>query len=331
MWTNSNPTNHVSTNSIPGRSPNLGSPTTGFVAAFRVNGTISDLTSPDVDPDFNLTPVFHGRTLLPVSCLLDAVDVAFQLALGDYEGTMTNLMSFKLESHPQVEIAIIPDPSGLPWKYAVWALNISADYMIRNYKFKSSVWIIRRLELAIGTVIYQVATEALEASKSVSTDVGNTTQSLAQYNDNGTQAPFNIVSALTTPSTITASNDSAKLRIDYQFTGSGITFNECFQTALDMLRELSIFDRSAHVRLQTIGVHSSGLYVTTSGPSTPIPPGSEEIFKYEWLMAVMGQMPGFMVRQRSFREVRVGVFVGEVEVGRVDVQRRKPEVGVGIE
>ena len=78
-----------------------------------------------IDPAFGFAPIFSGERLRPVPCLLNAVNAALQLALDDFEGFMFET-TFRLDSHPQVEIAVVPDEEGgtIPRKYVVWGLTI---------------------------------------------------------------------------------------------------------------------------------------------------------------------------------------------------------------
>lgn len=79
----------------------------------------------DIDPAFTFVPRFQGPKLRPVPCLLNSVNVALQLSLEDFEGVMFKTV-YRLDTHPQVEIAVIPDEDGgsIPRKYAVWGLSI---------------------------------------------------------------------------------------------------------------------------------------------------------------------------------------------------------------
>ena len=79
----------------------------------------------DIDPAFTFMPSFQGPKLRPIPCLLNSVNVALQLALEDFEEVMFRTV-YRLDTHPQVEIVVIPDEDGgsIPRKYAVWGLSI---------------------------------------------------------------------------------------------------------------------------------------------------------------------------------------------------------------
>ena len=91
-----------------------------------VNTLSLNVTSPGaIDPAFGFVPVLGDIKLRPVPCLLNSVNAALQLALEDFEGFISEKV-FRLDSHPQVEIAVVPDEEGgsIPQKYAVWGLSI---------------------------------------------------------------------------------------------------------------------------------------------------------------------------------------------------------------
>lgn len=77
-----------------------------------LNSEFSNTDSAEaVDPAFGFVPVFHGAQLPPVPCLLNSVSVALQLALEEFEEVMFETV-FRLETHSQVEIAVISEEEG---------------------------------------------------------------------------------------------------------------------------------------------------------------------------------------------------------------------------
>lgn len=118
--------NYGSAISIPNPSLALDSPITNSSISRDFRSSIYNFTSSGaIDPAFGFEPVFQGAKLRPVPCLLNSVNAALQLALDDFEGPISETV-FRLDTHPQVEIAVIPDEEGgsIPRKYAVWGLNI---------------------------------------------------------------------------------------------------------------------------------------------------------------------------------------------------------------
>lgn len=87
-----------------------------------------------IDPAFGFVDVFSGEQLRPIPCLLNSVNVALQLALDDFEGFLFETV-YTLDSHPQVDISVIPDEQGgsIPRKYAVWGLNLAIGMSIPSY------------------------------------------------------------------------------------------------------------------------------------------------------------------------------------------------------
>ena len=109
-----------------------------------IDSLFSNVTSSGaVDPAFGFVSVLGDVKLRPVPCLLNTVNAALQLALEDYEGFMSKTV-FKLNSHPGVQIEVIPDEEGgsIPRKYVVWGLNMGIGKSSRS----PSMWFGASLE-----------------------------------------------------------------------------------------------------------------------------------------------------------------------------------------
>ena len=109
---------------IPTASPEIFS--AGSVNISNLHNSVTNVTLPgDIDPAFGLIPVFGGIKLRAVPCLLSAVNFLLQLGLEDFEGLIPET-AFRLDSHPQVEIVVIPDDESvdIPRKYAIWGLSV---------------------------------------------------------------------------------------------------------------------------------------------------------------------------------------------------------------
>ena len=118
--------NQVLAIDIPASFLNFESSSAGPLNAPDLEDSVRNATSiGGVDPAFDFAPIYLGGKLRPIPCLLNSVNVALQLALEDFEGLLFETV-YRLDSHPQVEIAVIPDEEGgsIPRKFAVWGLNI---------------------------------------------------------------------------------------------------------------------------------------------------------------------------------------------------------------
>ena len=287
-----------------------------------------------IDPDFALVPKFGGPRLFPVSCLLNAVDAALQLALGDYDGIITQRMTFKLETHPQVEIVLQPyDEQGiasLPRKYAVWAVNFSINMMIRNNRYQSSVFFIYRRGRGIGGLSYRVI------QTSISEPGSETSENLERKNSHIRSLPSQTGYAL--DSNITEYVDLSEvddtnndLQIAIRLTGSGLKSDEVFISIFDILRELSMFPTIARMVTDVAHIVSTGLYIGFSDANDPPrtirdPP----YFQGEWLVKALARIPSYMVQRQKFREVEVGISVDGIKVGEVSLNKAGPSPGVAI-
>lgn len=109
-----------------------------------IDSLFSNVTSLGaVDPAFGFVPILGNVKLRPVPCLLNTVNAALQLALEDYEEFMSKTV-YRLNSHPEVQIEVIPDVEGgnIPRKYAVWGLSMGIGMSSRS----PSMWFGTSLE-----------------------------------------------------------------------------------------------------------------------------------------------------------------------------------------
>ena len=121
--------------SIPHPSLDLDSFNVESLDTSDFDGSLSNFTSfGAIDPAFGCRPIFSRAKLRPVPCLLNSVNVALQLALEDFEGPIFKTV-FRLDTHPQVEIAVVPDAEGgsIPRKFAVWGLNIGTGMSFQRF------------------------------------------------------------------------------------------------------------------------------------------------------------------------------------------------------
>ena len=292
-----------------------------------------NLTSVEaIDPDFALVPKFRGPRLFPISCLLNTVDAALQLALGDYDGIITQRMTFKLENYPQVEIVLQPyDEQGiasLPRKYAVWAVNFSINMMIRNNRYQSSAFFIYRGGRGIGGLSYRVT------QTSISESGPQTSENLERKNNHTKSLPsqtgYDLGSNVTEYVNVSeVDNSNNDLQVAIRLTGSKLTSDEVFISIFDILRELSMFPTIARMVTDVTHIVSTGLYVGFSDANDPPrtirdPP----YFQGEWLVKALARIPSYMVQRQRFREVEAGVSVDGIKVGKVSLSKARPSPGV---
>ena len=134
------------TSSIDTSSPHLdiGSSGASSLKVPDIDSLFSNVTSLGaVDPAFGFVPILGNVKLRPMPCLLNTVNAALQLALEDYEGFMSKTV-YRLNSHPEVQIEVIPDEEGgsIPRKYAVWGLSAGIGMSSRS----PSMWFGTSLE-----------------------------------------------------------------------------------------------------------------------------------------------------------------------------------------
>lgn len=275
-----------------------------------VDGSFLNLTSLGaIDPAFGFMPFFGEVKLAPVACLMNSVNAAFDLALQDFQGMMPATV-YKLEDYPQVEISVFPDEEGnlMLRKYVVWGINIGIDLMIKNVKFTEAVFVMSYRGVEIGAVQYQ----APGSTTSISAHSLDINLSAAQSEQN--------VSLL--DNTLALINEP-QFEAKFTLTGLVLTIYEIFYTTLDMLRELADYTRTVRIVNDTTYVRSAGLDIFTVDPNDPSrtfknPP----YFQAEWLVRAMAQIPAYMLKQRSFRELDIELYVDDIKVGLVFLRKR---------
>ena len=315
------------------------------------NSDIVDLASSvlvdgdDVPSDFRIDPVLKGPPLLPVSCLLNSVHVALQLAIGDYEGTFPKAAAFQVESHPQVEIIILPyngdGATSMPWKYAVWALNASVKWMLKNNKFRSCIILIHVGDRSVGAIQFKkplaetITSEPIEDLNATKSNIGqtnversvvtsNTGRSSNLVISNRNASNGNLTYAITTPNL--AVNETT-LILSYELVGTEIGFTRICYTALDVLRSISSHDRKDLQLPGSAQIASSNLYVTIFDADPPRTTANPPYMQTEWFMYAMGQIPAYMYGLQSYRQVEVDFIVDRIRVGGLSVMKEKPKIG----
>ena len=312
----------------------------------------SSIAGDDTPSAFSVQPVFKGPPLLPVSCLLNAVYAALQLAYGDYEGTFAERAIFNIVSHPQVEIIILPfskdGVASMPWKYAVWALHMSVVYMLKIDKFRSGIFCIIDDGVGVGAVQFKTSSIAppnvgyADSNSSNVTTIYTGPEDLlasslsasasALMNSNTLQVPSNETVQLNTTSRMTSTtlltNNTTTLTLIFELVGSEVGFTRICYTALDFLRSISNHPRNSRELPGTTHIRSANMYVTFRDPNTPPRDESNPPFmEAQCLMQALAQLPGYMYRLQTYREAVIEVRVGDVVLGVVSVTRKRPNSG----
>ena len=286
----------------------------------------------DVDPDFDIMPHFKGKRLFPVSCLLDAMDAALQLALGDFEGTVTKTMVFILNDYPQVQIQVLPytdqGRSLLPWKYAVWALNYSINTMIKNGNYQSSVFIILRKGHGVGGLSYTLTQPSISEPQSMTMEnlVDGNDSIISSFNKSSLRSNLN--SARHLNSTVDVAYRSSLL-LEFELTDTKVTLNDIFITSFDILRAFAAFPRSGRIVADVTHIRTGNLYLAYRDPNDP--PRTQvnpPYFENEWLLRALALAPGYMVQRQLFREVNIRITVDHFQVGEISLSRKKPTLGL---
>lgn len=284
-----------------------------------------------VDPFFGFIPFFKGPKLNENSALLNSVDVALQLALSNWKGYL-GTATFILESHPEVRITIAPRKGAhsLSIKYAVWGLNIGIDLMIRTGNFQSATFLLTDGGTDMGTVEFSVV-----GSYSAGSDDVDTMQSVTDRSSttstpsNGTVWLEQNVSNNTT-STLDGvdGRQDSQLRVGFYLSGSVLTKYDIFYAALDALRGLSSYQKTALVLDSDTPLLNAGVDLITKDLDDPPSIGKVPQLQAQWVVRALAQMPEFMLGRGTFMEVSMEIAVDGTPVGWVLLKRREFSGGV---
>lgn len=169
------------------------------------------------------------------------------------------------------------------------------------------------------------------ALNSISTDITNTTQTFNQPLplSKTTKGLLQTSTDANTTSlyTVDPIND-LHLEVAFRLTGLVITIYDIFYVATDMLRDLASFRRTDRLVDGTSRIVAANLVLSTRQNNPPRTAQGPPYFQVEWLMKAVAQTPAYMLEQRSFREVEMVLYVNEIKVGEVSIQR--PRTGNGI-
>ena len=254
--------------------------------------------------------------LPPTSCLMNSVNAALGLALGDFEGAVPYTV-YQLSSYPDVEIAIVPNvgEDATPMKYAVWGVNVGIDWMMRNAHFQTTIFLLTYRDHPVGSIQF-IASGATGTISAKTLDTTPSTLSNSQHMVllNQTLARFNH-SLKATPSEIEVTDDPA-LRVAFVFHGTTLTTDQVFHAVLDMLRELADYKRTVRINDDRTLVISAGVEIITNDANNPPRTASNPpYFEAEWLMRALAAIPAHMLADKTFSEVDATIFVDDIEVG----------------
>ena len=283
--------------------------------------------SAPIDPLFGFVPTFRGPKLDENSALLNSVDAALQLALEEFDALLGETI-YVLESHPEVQITIVPSESEIyrkiPRRFAVWGLNIGIDLMIRTRNFQSAVFLLTHEGRGIATIEYSV----IKGRSSPATDSSDAVYIVA-IQDNST-IPFNRTKGLeenitnNNASTIKtfASRRSPNLRVGFHLSGRVLTKYDICYAALDALRGLADYRRTALISDSITPLLAADLEVITVDANVP-PRTSRNppYFQAQWLMRALAEMPGYMLGLGIFMETSIEISVDKTLVGWVLLRR----------
>lgn len=198
------------------------------------------------------------------------------------------------------------------------------DLMIKNLNFQAAAFILSYRGHGVACIKYKVTGAPGFKSTNIAnaTEGGNRTLSLSELTNWLPQASTSAHSTSVDPI-----NDP-RLEVSFQLTGSVVTIYEVFLMALDMLREIAPFKRTARLGDGATLITAANLVVSTRQTDPPRTAQNPPYFQVQWFMKALAQTPTYMLEQANFREVEMVLSVNEVKVGEISAQR--PRNGNGL-
>lgn len=199
--------------------------------------------------------------------------------------------------------------------------------MLLNHNFQTAIFILSYRGDRVARITY-IPTGA---PNSISTNTTNPTQDLNQSLpiSNTTKGLLQILpNANATSAHSLDPTNYPHLEVSFRLTGSVVTVYEIFFVALDMLREVAPFRRTAPLADATSQVTTANLDLSTRNTDPPRSAQNPPYFQIEWLMRALAQTPSYMLEQRSFREVELVLFVDQIKVGEVSILRPRTRNGL---
>lgn len=120
----------------------------------------------------------------------------------------------------------------------------------------------------------------------------------------------------------------SELRVGFYLSGSVLTKYDIFYAALDALRGLSSYQKTALVLDSDTPLLNAGVDLITKDLDDPPSIGKVPQLQAQWVVRALAQMPEFMLGRGTFMEVSMEIAVDGTPVGWVLLKRREFSGGV---
>ena len=288
------------------------------LAALMAGMNNSILGIPRPPPEFDLNYDIGGPKLRITSCLMNTVAALKVLALGDWDGRISDGTEYRLDTYPEVSI-IMTTPRrkrNVEARFVMWAICLGVYDMISKKKFEFAQFEMSWEGQLLGWV--QVVNHPPGAGLRVEErqangplNSGSISATSPSTNSTIGQEPMNIMNVVT----LNTTNDPAEARLNVTFSPYGVTIGvyDVFVPIMTGLTDMGSIP-STH--------QSSGLIIGLEGfngficvlPAVPLRT-SPPFMDYGWLIRAVSRIPTYMLEKSRFGEINIRIAVDDVMVG----------------
>lgn len=257
---------------------------------------------------FRASIVLGNFSLSVISILMLGVEAIATLALRDYEARISGLY-LRIEKYPYVAIAIRPQHRslGVTNEVALRCIHYGMEYIARHQEFNNATidcfWYNQR-----------VAQVFFERPKILSGLSGHSRSAMATTLGNIVESPSQNLCTTGSSDHDTCALDifSSRVTPHYFFDNNSreISVLGVFMTTMTVLTFLAMFKSTDHLGLDRI-IESEWDTSMRFHTGRTQPPFCD----YGWLIETVRRIPSFMLQEKRFAEISMGIIVDGVYVG----------------
>ena len=299
--------------------------TTGDPALSPANVTgfnSSALGSPLPPKGFSISYNIGGPKLNQTSLLMNTVAALRLLALGDWDGKVTDGTKYASDSYPEVSI-LVNTPKRLrsiPVSVIVWAITAGVYKVIEEKKFEFAQFEMRKYDQLVGWVHVSPNNRPFGSLAPAGYPVNSTFDNVARRdsrpisstNTSSQMQASDVTNIITTDILTTEDPEEARLTTTFTPYGTPMKIYDIFIPIMGGLAELARFPNQH--RTQFFIEERTGYSGTICIGSTPLFMAGPPYLEYQWLTRAIARIPGYMFESRRFGEVKIVLEVDRVMI-----------------
>jgi len=265
------------------------------------NIPITTTTFADIDPRFEVQPIFWGPKIQSMACLMNAVNALTNMALQDILAPMGET-TYELADHPNSAITLFPENwqqrGQIERRFAVWGLFLAVYAMTTTGNYHCNTFHLLWDDKEVGTLCF---------SRGIITSSANDPQRQGLLSLDNTSTPL----LLSTAST----SNSPVLSISILFLPTVFPLQNFFMAVLSALTELAFFkNKDVGIEHSTPDVApvpaSVAFYAWRTNPKAQVP-----LITPRHIIETLGHVPALMLARRKFSEADIMMRLDRVDAG----------------